>query len=279
MERGITMIQTSGRLRYFRRSRTQRNFGDELSPVIVDGIRRQFGLGRYRRTAPPFIALGSVLHMATDDTVVWGSGLNAKMNRPRDHAFTRLDVRAVRGPRTREYLLGRGIPCPEVYGDPGLLLPRLFDLPRAASGSRRELLVIPNLNDLELFGDPAPMLSPLSPWRHVLSRILESEFVVGSSLHAIILSEAYGVPARVVLPEGHAERDLKYHDYYEGSGRTDVALAGSIEEAIRMGPVPPPRWDPVPLLDAFPQDLFVPAGPLQRLADRFADRMAKVFPA
>lgn len=259
-------VKRNGKLVFFRRSRKERNFGDELSPLIVDALRRRFGLGSYAASAPPFFALGSVLHKATDGAVVWGSGVNVKMTRPQDHAFSRLDVRAVRGPHTRRFLLERGVDCPEVFGDPGLLMPQIVD--RAALKPRppRGVLLVPNLNDFPRFEPSSEhrMVSPLVPWWVVLREILSAELVVGSSLHAIILAEAFGVPARVLLPDGHAEPPLKYLDYVEGTGRAAPQIASTVREAIRLGGQDELRYDPAPLIEAFPRDIFEAAGPLRR---------------
>lgn len=71
------------------------------------------------------LSIGSVMHFAKDNDSIWGTGINGKINE--SHLkFKNLDVRAVRGPRTREFLMGRGIMVPEIYGDPGLLLPMFF---------------------------------------------------------------------------------------------------------------------------------------------------------
>lgn len=65
-----------------------------------------------------------------------------------------LDVRAVRGPRTRDFLAGRGISTPAVYGDPGLLVGhrwRRDELARTAKA--QDVVVILNFHD---FGDVPP---------------------------------------------------------------------------------------------------------------------------
>ncbi len=73
------------------------------------------------------IAIGSMLSFAKDDDVIWGSGINGKLLDTKHYKFSRLDIRAVRGPLTRNYLRENfQVKAPEVYGDPGLLIPYYF---------------------------------------------------------------------------------------------------------------------------------------------------------
>ena len=49
------------------------------------------------------LSIGSVLHFAENGDTVWGTGRNGKIAEDK-HIFSALDVRAVRGPKTKEYL-------------------------------------------------------------------------------------------------------------------------------------------------------------------------------
>jgi pyruvyltransferase len=260
------------------------NFGDLLGPVIVRALVREFGL-RADAGDARLLAIGSILHLAEFGDVVWGPGLNAKAGTELSSLPT-LDVRAVRGPFTRALLEQRfGQPAPEVYGDPGLLLgalsPRLVVAPERR---RRALSIVPNLNELAEVHDRDNVVNPRWPLRRVLSLIATSRLVVGSSLHGIIVAEALGVPARAVRTS--AESALKYQDYYVSTGRDpETVLADDVAEAVARGGVAPPRWDPVPLLSAFPRDLWTassrePDAVIERLAERFgtiAGRSAEGF--
>jgi pyruvyltransferase len=232
------------------------NFGDMIGPVIVRGVldsgaHLQASQLRVRR----LLSVGSVLHFAGNDDVIWGSGVNGKISADQ-HRFERLDVRAVRGPRTRAFLLERGIETPEVYGDHALLLPQLWPhVHDWVANKRYAVTVVPNLNDRKSGSwRGGQVLDPTQPLEVCVKRIAQSEFVVGSSLHALILADALGVPARRIT-SSH-ENDFKYEDYYAGTGRESVVAAGSVKEALALGGVEPMRWSSEPLWKAFPNDLW-----------------------
>lgn len=234
------------------------NFGDYLSIVIVDQCLRRFGytLADEVPYNARLFAIGSILHYARNDDVIWGSGLNGRPGQDDlNRRVQRLDVRAVRGPRTQEILRRRGLSVPDVFGDPALLLPQLFP-GRFQRRQNRPWIFVPNLHDLGLLDHAAEnVVSPLGSWNGRVEAILEAELVLASSLHGIIVAEAYGIPARYVRLS-NAESEFKYRDYYEGTGRFDVAFAGSIDEGRDMGGAEPLSFDAQPLMDAFPIDLW-----------------------
>ncbi|WKK72505.1 hypothetical protein Q0F99_06055 [Rathayibacter oskolensis] len=88
--------------------------------------------------------------------------------------------------------------------------------------------------------------------------------VVGSSLHAIVIGEALGIPVGLIASS--AEPPFKYQDYFEGTGRTaseyamfdDFDAAHAHATGIRTDSYAPlAGWSPEPLLGAFPIDRWV----------------------
>ena len=229
------------------------NFGDLLGPVVVRALLAELGLAAAPARRPAvLLSVGSVVHLAPPGAVVWGSGVNGKIA-SEAHDVTSLDVRAVRGPRTRAFLQGLGLTVPEVYGDPALLLGELRgDLKQLPP--ERDVLVVPNLNDGSLDDDGHARLDPRSPLEHCLRMIATSRLVVGSSLHGVVVAEALGVPARVVTTEH--EPEFKYADYYGGTGRASYAAAATVREGVAAGGEPGPVWDSRALREAFPVDLW-----------------------
>ncbi len=111
--------------------------GDVLSPILVASILREQGrsISEMQGDGSRLLAIGSILHFARTGDTLWGCGAALGKVADEQHVFDSLDVRATRGPLTRDYLLSRGIDAPEVYGDPALLLPRF--LPRSGFKKRR----------------------------------------------------------------------------------------------------------------------------------------------
>ncbi|MCM3697157.1 polysaccharide pyruvyl transferase family protein [Microbacterium oleivorans] len=231
------------------KGRLTNNFGDLIGPEVVRTL-----VGNATRSRPGdrrLLAVGSILHFAEDDDVVWGSGINGKIPLSQIRAI-RLDVRAVRGPLTADVLRKRGVAVPDVFGDPALLYPALNDIKRATP--TRPLTIVPNLHDEETWRHRAEALSPRLPIREVVATIAQSEFVAASSLHGLVIADALGVPASMLQP---SKEDLfKYQDYYEGTGRRMPKVCATIAETLDQ-PADLLRWSPTSLIDAFPHDLWV----------------------
>jgi pyruvyltransferase len=231
------------------------NFGDLLGPVVVTELLARLGLDVH--AASPrrrLFSVGSLFHAGASGDCFWGTGvLSAARPVP---SPARLDIRAVRGPWSRDHLVSVGATVPEVYGDPGCLMGLLWSRAEIrGTEPLRDVTVVPHLDETTWIGRRDDrVISPRRPLPQVLARIAASDFVVASSLHAVITAESLGVGARAVVPEGRSTE--KYEDYYLGTGRPGVRLARSVAEAEALGPEGPPVWSPLPLLDAFPVDLW-----------------------
>lgn len=229
-----------------------RNWGDYLSPYIFQKLsgRRAKRIPMLRASREEhFLTVGSVLRMADENSIVWGSGFidhsdglgmlhwgpakNEVLARPRR-------IHAVRGKLTRKKLIDFGVDCPEVYGDPALLMPKLY-YPKDRQ-KRYELGVIPHYTDLEtgfierLRRDPrVKVISMLrsrfeqvferpQTYERVVDEALECHRIVSGSLHGLILADAYGIPSNWIRVNGKNVGDgFKYLDYFSSVGRTETA--------------------------------------------------------
>jgi pyruvyltransferase len=238
---------------YWWRRRGRGNLGDALSPLVVGALSgRKVVFAESRR----LIAIGSVLHLATDGDVVWGAGFKYANST----CSTKIEARAVRGPRSRARLLELGVDCPEVYGDPAVLMPSIH---RARSTRRIGIGVVPHYRDFRPLRSAIRergirFIDVLDEPRRVIDAICACEAIVSTSLHGIIIAEAYGVPAAwAIAGDRVLGGEFKFRDYYEGTGREGTPVSwrnhADMRSAVRAAcGIGLARYDRTPLLAAFP---------------------------
>ena len=241
------------------------NVGDEISPVIVDWMLEKKNLTREQeiRSTKHLMAVGSIIGMSKFDATIWGSGIHVESSIKRLKRFRPLikyDIRALRGPVTKQILEGLGYNCKNaVYGDPAVLMPLIY--PGCKDRNRKGTLVIDHYYNDSSSGFPDKDIKVISAgvedWKGFIDEILMSEKVISSSLHGIILAEAYGVPA-VFVSKGMDQQMMKYKDWYQSTGRDDYPIAASVEEALSMKACALPDIKEMQhhLIDAFPYDLW-----------------------
>ncbi len=246
---------------YYWREPNWTNFGDFLSVKMVErmtGQNIQIYSKKSNAGQRKLLAIGSILYFAADNDVVWGSGINGKTLKKSDYSFKTLDVRAIRGPLSKHFLQKTmNIDCPDVYGDPALLFPYIFPEFKKKENPTYPYIIIPHYSEMKFFPKIKypNVVYPTEPWDVVIEKILDSKFVISSSLHGIIIAEAYGIPARL-LRITENEKIFKYLDYYLGTGRYEFRYATSIEEALMLGGEKPFSCDLESLYNSFPFELW-----------------------
>lgn len=209
------------------------NFGDSLNYELVKLISGEYptivnNSFKNENHETIYMCIGSIIGWSTKDTIIWGAG---KMSETDATMFKEKpkEILAVRGPRTREQLLKRGYDCPEVYGDPALLMSFFYkpDLQK-----KYKVSVIPHAIDRVLI----PELEKKFPDAHFIDitqldiykfidEVIQSEYIISSALHGCIMAYAYGVPyehqkfSEKVLGNGFKFQDfedskplINYHD-------------------------------------------------------------------
>ncbi|MFT4012640.1 MAG: polysaccharide pyruvyl transferase family protein [Paracoccus sp. (in: a-proteobacteria)] len=241
------------------------NLGDIVNPYIVEkatGIPPKWagrGLG--------LCAIGSVIKYAKDGSHVWGSGT------PNSHGRLAVGAtyHAVRGPLTRELVIQNGGICPEVYGDPAWLLPILY--PRRKKPGRKAGLIL-HFTHEEMTTPVASDVRRIDICRlgydqieEFLDEMHDCERIVSSSLHGVIIAQAYGIPAclaTVTISTTQIHGDgVKFEDYYRSIGYEQAPEAVDLSQflSINHDSIAPDRF----LLARKPIDLpaLLAAAPFQ----------------
>lgn len=100
------------------------NLGDNLNKPILEWLGYEVEYITRRKSQGKFVGIGSIMSCVRENDIVWGAGIireNQKLSPAHGAKFL-----AVRGKKTHRQLRRAGIKCPEVYGDPALLLPLMY---------------------------------------------------------------------------------------------------------------------------------------------------------
>lgn len=176
---------------------------------------------------------------------------------PLCHAMSRwgvpgvcFDFRAVRGPKTRQAFATFGCNIPEVYGDPALLMPYLYD-PRGSTTPDIDLCIIPHMDHLVdefewwKHNNGTSLLPRFSYLDHriysegptsnrstsirlidirtpdvatFVDTLTTCRLIASASLHGMILAEAYNITWSWVQLGKKNEGSFKYLDFFLSVG-------------------------------------------------------------
>lgn len=191
------------------------NWGDALSPVLVELLSGKQAIHREGLHHDRYLCIGSILGSANRRAEVWGSGFISETATVIERPSV---VHAVRGPLTREMLLNQSIDCPKIYGDPALLLPRFYN-PDVTK--RYSVGIIPHYIDKEHHlldqyrQDPQVLILDIeSGLKGFVTAVKSCEIILSSSLHGLICADTYGVPnAWIMLSDDVVGQGFKFRDY------------------------------------------------------------------
>lgn len=247
------------------------NFGDDLNLILIEKISkmkvipyRYSILGKLGKKKN-YLCIGSILNvLPNQQTEVWGSGvLSDQLSLPAKP----VKVNAVRGPLTRQYLIRKGVDCPEVYGDPAILLPMYFK-PRTTI-KKFKLGVIPHYKDKDQpvvkeyeHSKDIQILDMINygSCQEFIDRICSCEYIISSSLHGVIIADAYNIPNLwVEFSDKVQGAGFKFRDYFLSAKKeidTPFQIISYIAPSIFIDQInlswKPSSIDTKKLLDACP---------------------------
>ena len=235
-----------------------------MAPVIVDWMLAKKNLSRETPISKTrhLMSIGSLLGgSGLFDAAVWGTGVRSYdgiCSIGKRKRIQKLDIRAVRGPITWQILNTFGYSCPKVYGDPAVLMPLVYSPDESHRHPNGKIGLIQHYLSAEQIPDAVQSIDiETTDYCQFIDSIVGCRKIISSSLHGIILAECFGIPA-VFLGKSRELEILKYYDWYYSTGRYNVKIAMSIEEAIDMEPMELPQIEQMQrdLMESFPYDLW-----------------------
>jgi pyruvyltransferase len=201
------------------------NFGDLLTSLLIERFSHLSSEWAEPKDAE-LVVVGSILeHIPEDWTgVIAGAG---KLHERTQLNFPNARILAVRGPLTAKNLKGNF-----VLADPGLLADELINV----RDKKYDLGIIPHWTDTKLEHDPRftkynPKIirvgnNPLG----VIREISLCKKIISSSLHGIILADAFGIPRRIEM----SPRMLS-HAHQEGGMFKWLDYSASLNRELKIG--------------------------------------------
>jgi pyruvyltransferase len=240
------MIYSDKRLRLFWWNeikimhKKKENYGDMMGKYLVEKISgksvdwvfpKHFSFKNYFQ--PIYVTIGSILTHVNEHCVVWGSGIISK-----EYSIKKAKFLAVRGPQSRQYLLNQGYEVPDIYGDPALLLPDYY---APVIEKKYKFGIVPHYTDykkiMQEYQDQKEVLIidlMTNDVEEVTNLFLQCGRIISSSLHGIIVSHAYQIPAVWVKFSDKLFGDgIKFQDYFE-SVEINPYLPSVIEGIIKI---------------------------------------------
>lgn len=189
------------------------NMGDLLGPWLVEKMTGKQTVW-VEKDEPHYMVVGSILGRVSPSTICWGIGsfgTETPAGIKREPHYL-----AVRGPLTRARLVSELIPCPRIYGDPALLAPDYFApkvkkeyeigvVLRWSERRRKENFDIPGVLMIDMLSDDI---------EGIIKQMLSCKKIIATSLHGLILADAYDIPNAWLAAETGKGREYKFFDYF-----------------------------------------------------------------
>ena len=246
-------------------SHTRNNWGDIISPFIFKWLTgRDATLVGYRGKdydKEKLMMAGSCLQRAGKNTIVWGAGYIASTAKV---GASPKKICAVRGPLTKERLITQKIRCPSIYGDPALVVPFMVKVQRVV---KYRVGIIPHYVDytnawVKKKGENAniTVINIKEGFTQVIKKVCECGTILSSSLHGLILADAYRIPSLWIELSNKLVGDgFKFRDYYR-SIESNIEHPVSIAKNTKIKNILPAATEKNPykhinvknLVDAFP---------------------------
>lgn len=217
-----------------------KNYGDYYNRIIINKILNKkvhiVDINLYNRlnldklvyaNKELICGIGSILHFADDNCIVWGTGSIWYESVPKKKPK---EILSIRGRLTHKNLLNKGFLAPDIFGDPGLLIQKYSNKSQISSSKKYKLGIIPHTSErhFKLFDEfrknKDVLVLDIEDIDNFIEDLTSCEHIASSSLHGLIFADSFSIP-NVWLSFSNLihGQHFKYHDYYSSIYSTDIS--------------------------------------------------------
>lgn len=199
------------------------NVGDLLTSYIIEKLSNTKCIYALPNSdTPKYMVIGTILNWDIKNTITWGTGIGNRY----DYIQSK-PIKSVRGNISLTRMRECGISTEGVsVGDPALILPFIY---KKTVEKTTDVAIIPHYVDLEYvikkYSDTYKIINPLDTVENVIDQILECKSIISSSLHGLVISEAYSIPTQWVKFSDNLGGDgTKFLDHYSALNTTSNCI-------------------------------------------------------
>lgn len=209
------------------------NFGDSIGPYLLSKITGKPVINICHEKESGIMAVGSILQLVDrEDMVIWGSGL---IEKPKNEVLKNIKkynpkILSIRGMETAKCLIEAGVKIPNksVYGDPALILPLFY---KPLTSSKNKIGICPHYIHKSHFlrsitdNNILKIIDVQKDMESVVDEISSSTICISTSLHGLIIAQAYGVPWvwLEVCDNNLRGNDFKFRDFFSTLDESQVS--------------------------------------------------------
>lgn len=210
------------------------NFGDAINPYLFGKVT---GRTVVRCEKPSYkehvIGVGSIANWANRFSIIIGAGLADK----NDKICNLSRISLLRGPISADIARTCGNKSNFFVGDPVLALPKISSFKR---NKNCDIGIIPHYVDydktkalMENTNSSIRLIDIRLPLKEFMHEVLSCRNIISSSLHGMIVSDAYGIPnIKVKIGDSVLGDGTKFEDYFLSVGRPEKEY--TIEEILGL---------------------------------------------
>lgn len=207
------------------------NFGDELSPLILKflinkyQVNIEYILNKDSKINMCFI--GSLIgwsNMNYNNLYILGGGIRTETDKIKKNK--NMKVFSIRGPLSKKYLEKFDYYVPDIFGDPALLISRFYT-PKNIKECKDKIGIVGHLTNFHKYKNISNkfiLIKPTWLWNEVIDYITSCKLILSSSLHGLIVADAYNIPNIWLNEYPLNEGEFKFKDYFKSQNRELVSI-------------------------------------------------------
>lgn len=173
--------------------------------------------------------IGSIIEHANKRTIIWGSGF-----REYESQYKCNTIKAVRGQLSLKKIHEHHDNI--AIGDPALLLPLVYT--PSHPSNKQYVKIIPHYADYpdlyEKYSNRYEIIDiKTDDVESFIEQIVSSKYILSTSLHGLIISHAYGIPALWIKNGYIYSSDFKFYDYFSSVNIEPYSPFTDIDEILK----------------------------------------------